>query len=120
MPDATADANEPEQPEGPKPEPQAPEDELEDLKLEPEQPPESEQAPPSAAPPPPRTAVPPPGAAPPKAGPPFGVELMEDAPGCTATVLGLPLKAWDTVAIILLTIAADVCLYTYPGGTGAA
>lgn len=117
-PNITAGANgpaKPEQPkpEQPKPEPQAPENELEDLVPEPEQPPAPEQAPPGAAPPSP-------GAAPPKASPPFGAALIEDAPGCTATVLGLPLKTWDTVAIILLAIAADVCLYTYPGGTGAA
>ncbi len=38
--------------------------------------------------------------------------------GCGAAALGLPLRRWDTIAIVLMTIAADVCLYSYPGGAG--
>jgi uncharacterized protein DUF4153 len=39
--------------------------------------------------------------------------------GCGEAALGLPLRAWDTLVIILLAIAADICLYSYPGGTGS-
>jgi hypothetical protein len=39
--------------------------------------------------------------------------------GCGEATMGLPLRAWDTLVIILLTVAADVCLYGHPGGTGA-
>jgi hypothetical protein len=41
-------------------------------------------------------------------------------PGCARTLLGLPLRGWDTVVIVLLTVVADLCLYTHGGGTGAA
>jgi len=40
--------------------------------------------------------------------------------GCGAAVCGLPLRTWDTIAIALLTVVADICLYSKPGGTGLA
>jgi len=49
---------------------------------------------------------------------PQGAENGERLFGCGAAVLGLPLRRRDTVAIILMTVAADVCLYSYPGGAG--
>ena len=48
-----------------------------------------------------------------------GSSVQEEL-GCGTAVLGLPLRVWDTVAIILMTAAADLCLYSHPGGTGAA
>ena len=96
---------------------------------EPEQPPaEADDTPPPlrlpASPSEPDGAVEPP-EPPPRATPwqrtdsALNFELLEDAPGCTAAVLGLPLRLWDTLAIVLMAIAADVCLYDNPGGTGA-
>lgn len=35
-------------------------------------------------------------------------------------LLGLPVRPVDSAIVVLLTIAADVCLYKAPGGTGAA
>jgi|GEM_PF-1434938 len=49
-----------------------------------------------------------------------GPSADDETLGCGAAVLGLPLRAWDTIAIILMTAAADQCLYSHPGGTGAA
>ena len=104
----------PDEPEAPT-SPNEPDDKTEEPWREPAPPPpEPPPAAPGAEPPPLRPA--PPGGT--KA--PFRFELLEDAPGCTAAVFGLPLKAWDSIAIILMTIAADLCLYTHPGGTGAA
>jgi len=68
----------------------------------------------------PSASAPRPPEPPPETDRPFLWEPLEDAPGCTASVLGLPLKAWDTAAIILITLVADICLYAYPGGLGAA
>lgn len=44
----------------------------------------------------------------------------EEHAGVVDTLLGWPLRRWDTVAIILLTAVADICLYSHPGGTGGA
>jgi len=41
-----------------------------------------------------------------------------DPEGCSAAALGLPVRAWDTAVILLLTVVADVCLYSHPGGCG--
>ncbi|MFC1672127.1 hypothetical protein ACFL01_03215, partial [Planctomycetota bacterium] len=50
--------------------------------------------------------------------------VTEDQPSIlakhTAAVLGLPVTIYDTILIVLLTVAADACLYIAPGGTGAA
>ena len=94
--------------------PDEPEEQPETLTPKPEQPsPEAGDAPPPLRLPP--TPAKPPG----ETDSPFRFELLEDAPGCTMTVLGLPLRTWDTLAIILMTIAADICLYDNPGGAGA-
>jgi len=44
----------------------------------------------------------------------------EAAPGCATSALGLPVSRWDTVVLILMVVAADVCLYDHPGGNGMA
>ncbi|MFO7900874.1 MAG: DUF4173 domain-containing protein [Planctomycetota bacterium] len=46
-------------------------------------------------------------------------EAAASPAGCANYVLGLPLRAWQTGVIILLTVAADVCLYEHPGGVGS-
>jgi len=49
----------------------------------------------------------------------------EDPPGtnraaCRGELLGLPLRVRDTVALVMLTCAADFCLYCRWGGAGGA